>query len=96
VLSVPLRRHIGLADRLLIKRRFLGFMTFFLLWIGSIALSAYHLYTDPQIFLYNPFIGFFSGAIYDEVINITWTFVIYRSYNLLIVFINPSIGYSSP
>lgn len=43
----------------------------------------YHLYTDPPIFIYNPFFGFFSGAIYDDVIAIDDRFLWFRLANLL-------------
>ncbi len=46
-----------------------------LLWTGR---DVFHLYTDPPIFIFNPFFGFFSGAIYDDVIAIDPRFLWFR------------------
>lgn len=37
--------------------------------LGSIALSLGRFYTSPIIFAYDPFVGFFSGSLYDTVID---------------------------
>jgi tetratricopeptide (TPR) repeat protein len=39
--------------------------------IGSIGVSVYRFYTSPMIFAYDPFVGFFSGTLYDTVIDYT-------------------------
>ena len=48
-----------------------------------LAWDAYSLYVEPVIYAYSPFIGFFSGAIYDDVIVLDLTYGVYRLYNLL-------------
>jgi tetratricopeptide (TPR) repeat protein len=37
--------------------------------IVSIGVSVYRFYTSPMIFAYDPFVGFFSGTLYDTVID---------------------------
>lgn len=39
--------------------------------IASIGVSVYRFYTSPMIFAYDPFVGFFSGTLYDTVIDYT-------------------------
>jgi len=46
--------------------------------LGSIAVSLGRFYTSPMIFAYDPFVGFFSGSIYDTVID-TSGLVTYRA-----------------
>jgi len=41
------------------------------------------IYFRPQIFFYNPLIPFYPGTMYDEDIDITFTIVLYRFFNLL-------------
>lgn len=38
--------------------------------IGSIALGVARFYTSPMIFGYDPFVGYFSGTLYDTVIDL--------------------------
>jgi tetratricopeptide (TPR) repeat protein len=44
--------------------------------LGSIAVSLGRFYTSPIIFAYDPFVGFFSGSLYDTVIDSRglWTY----------------------
>lgn len=55
-------------------------------FIGLILLSCgqllWHFYHHPTIFAYNPYIGFISGAVYDDVIHIGHTFLLYRLNNV--------------
>ncbi|HZF56124.1 MAG TPA: tetratricopeptide repeat protein [Polyangiaceae bacterium] len=39
--------------------------------VASIGVSVYRFYTSPMIFAYDPFVGFFSGTLYDTVIDYT-------------------------
>jgi hypothetical protein len=51
-----------------------------------IAYAAWHLFfflTEPAVFFYDPFLGWFSGAIYDDVVGISATWVGYRAVNAL-------------
>ena len=47
-------------------------------WVGWDALT---LYTEPVIYAYNPFVGFLSGAIYDDVIELDSRYGLYRLFN---------------
>ncbi|MFO0744078.1 MAG: hypothetical protein U1F43_00190 [Myxococcota bacterium] len=55
---------------------------YYLVWLTWVALELVHLYRQPAIFAYNPFGGFFSGAVYDTVIEIDSRIVLYRLNNL--------------
>ncbi len=37
--------------------------------LGSIAISVGRFYTSPMIFAYDPFVGYFSGSLYDTVLD---------------------------
>ncbi|HIA04189.1 MAG TPA: hypothetical protein EYN66_20215, partial [Myxococcales bacterium] len=54
-------------------------VTSIVLWIlGTAGWNLLHFYNSPQIFAYNPIIGFYSGTIYDEVIEVSSTYLNYR------------------
>ncbi|MGH7902141.1 MAG: tetratricopeptide repeat protein [Thermodesulfobacteriota bacterium] len=56
----------------------IGFFLGFLVILGTFCFSIWRLYHNPSFFFYNPIIGIFPGPIYDEVIPITVTLVVYR------------------
>ncbi len=65
-----------------ISKRF-GFI-FFLLSLFIICLiPVFEIYFNPQIYFYNPIIGFFPGTIYDESIEVDIKLMIYRMMNLI-------------
>jgi tetratricopeptide (TPR) repeat protein len=74
----------GLLCATLTNRRWATWL-FVLWWMGSIAWDVAHVYYHPPIFAYNGFAGFFSGAIYDEVIRIGGTYTVYRCYTAALV-----------
>lgn len=41
------------------------------------------IYFNPQIYFYNPLVGFFPGTIYDESISVDFTLISYRILNTL-------------
>lgn len=52
------------------KKRFFASVLLACAWpLASIALSLVRFYTSPIIFAFDPFFGFFSGALYDTVID---------------------------
>jgi tetratricopeptide (TPR) repeat protein len=55
-----------------------GFLVAALILISTICFSIWRVYNDPSFFFYNTVIGYFPGPLYDEVIPITTTFVVYR------------------
>ncbi len=50
--------------------------------VGGIAVSLLRVYDRPLIFAYDPFFGFYSGALYDEDVRVTTTLAAYRGWNL--------------
>jgi hypothetical protein len=44
---------------------------------------AYEIYFNPQVYVFNPIIGFFPGTIYDEGISVSGKLILYRFLNVL-------------
>jgi hypothetical protein len=44
---------------------------------------AYEIYFNPQVYVFNPIIGYFPGTIYDEGISVSGKLILYRTFNLL-------------
>ena len=55
-----------------------GFLVAALILISTICFSIWRVYNDASFFFYNIVIGYFPGPLYDEVIPITTTFIVYR------------------
>lgn len=56
------------------------FFGLFLIWaIWDVA----HIYRHPAIFVFNPFVGYLQGALYDTVVDIDSRIVLYRLNNLI-------------
>jgi hypothetical protein len=54
------------------------------LYVGIVFLpTLYRFYFTPQIFFFNHIFGFFSGAIYDDAIELEWRYVLLRIETLL-------------
>lgn len=51
-------------------------------WLIVVAFNLAHFYAHPPIFAYNPFIGYFNGAVYDNYIPISDTWLWYRVHTL--------------
>lgn len=81
--SMLFASQIGAFIGLLIERTKVAYLFFVIVWIAWIGADLWHLYAEPPIFAYNAFVGFFSGAIYDDVITIESAFVALRGANLL-------------
>jgi len=47
--------------------------------LGGIAVSVARFYATPIIFAYDPFFGYFSGALYDTVIDVRNELLVYRA-----------------
>ncbi len=60
----------GVALATLIARRRLAHAAFILFYVMTFAFNLYDLYWHPAVFFYNPFLGLYPGAIYDERIEI--------------------------
>jgi tetratricopeptide (TPR) repeat protein len=59
-------------------------VTYVLLLIVSVAVSGLTTFFQPKIFFYNPFIGFFPGLSYDQLLPVTKTLIMYRGYSLFL------------
>lgn len=51
--------------------------------VASTAIGAWRLIADPVVFAFDPFWGYFSGAIYDEDVAVREVYVAFRAYNLV-------------
>jgi tetratricopeptide (TPR) repeat protein len=49
----------------------------------STGIGLWRLWADPVIFAFDPFWGYFSGAIYDEAVSVGPTYLSFRAYNVL-------------
>lgn len=68
-----------------ISQRF-SYVLFIFLWFIVLLAPLGEIYANPQVYFYNPFIGFFPGTIYDEDIYVSWTLIFYRILNLIFFF----------
>jgi hypothetical protein len=79
--SIIIGISLGLFS-VLIANRF-RVLLFFIFCFGILMIIAYEIYFNPQVYVFNPFIGFFPGTIYDEGISVSGKLILYRSLNLL-------------
>jgi tetratricopeptide (TPR) repeat protein len=75
--SVLYSYTLGWFISLLIKK---SRSTFILIIIVSLAFSVLMTVVQPRIFFYNPFLGFFPGLSYDQLMPVTSTLILYRLY----------------
>ncbi len=50
--------------------------------LTSVAWGVYRFMDAPAIFAYDPFVGYFPGALYDGTVSLGGTFLLYRLHNL--------------
>lgn len=81
--SIAFGAQLGAAAGVATRGRARGYALFAAAWLAWIARDLWHLYSEPPISAYNPFVGFYSGAVYDDVIVIDRRFVAFRLFNLL-------------
>jgi len=79
--SIIIGISLGLIS-VLIANRF-RVVLFFMFCFGILMIIAYEIYFNPQVYVFNPFIGFFPGTIYDEGISVSGKLILYRFLNLL-------------
>ncbi len=60
----------GTTIGLLIRRRTLGYLAYTFLWMLMAGYNLWELWSGPQIDSYNQILGWFSGPIYDEVLEL--------------------------
>lgn len=63
-------------------RKRVAWAWFLMVFIAWAVADVVHIYRNPAIFAFNPFAGFFSGAIYDAVIVIDARIALYRLNNV--------------
>ncbi|TNF32139.1 MAG: hypothetical protein EP329_11100 [Deltaproteobacteria bacterium] len=81
-LSILLAAQVGAFAALVGRRRRWAVPLLLAFWLGAVAWDLAHLYLHPAIFAYDPFVGFFSGAVYDTVVQIDERLLLYRLNNL--------------
>ncbi len=64
-----------------------GRITFILILFISLLLSVLSTIAQPKIFFYDPYIGFFPGISYDQLMPVTSTLILYRGYTLFLAFL---------
>lgn len=56
-----------------------------ILYVAILVLpTLYRFYFEPQLFFFNHIFGFFSGALYDDAIELEWRYALFRFETLLI------------
>lgn len=85
VVSVIFSTAVGAFSAALFGKR--GFITGAIILTVLIFYSVFQLYYQPHLFIYNPVFGYFPGPIYDKVIPVTQSLVLYRGYILLWAFL---------
>ncbi|MCA9711038.1 MAG: hypothetical protein KDK70_34670, partial [Myxococcales bacterium] len=83
VLSAVMGWVAGLWGGVLRQRRWAQIAVAGLVPAASTAIGLWRLWADPVIFAYDPFWGYYSGAIYDEAVAVGSTYLGFRAYNLL-------------
>ena len=82
LISMSLAAGWGVVSALWTRRAWSAAALFLGGTLASFAWLAWHFYTAPQIFAYSPFFGVYTGAIYDDVIGISGTLLLYRLNNV--------------
>lgn len=72
---------LGAAAGLATGRAGRAAVLFALVWLAWVLRDALQLYLEPPIFVFSPFAGFVSGAIYDDVISLDSRLAAYRALN---------------
>lgn len=83
LISMSLAAAWGVVAGLWTRRSWTGTALFVAGMLVSFAWLAWHFYTAPQIFAYSPFFGALNGAIYDDVIGISGTLLLFRVNNVV-------------
>lgn len=60
-----------------------GYFFFVFMFMFIAVIPVFEIYLNPQIYCYNPLIGFFPGTIYDEAIEVDFKLAAYRIINVL-------------
>lgn len=84
----PVSILLGVSIAVLVSNRskLLSYLFFIVVWLLLLASAILEFYFYSQIYFFNPIIGYFPGTIYDEDMQITSQFVLYRTFYLLFSF----------
>ncbi|MEC9071562.1 MAG: hypothetical protein VX938_04245, partial [Myxococcota bacterium] len=85
VASMLVASQVGTGLGILTGGRWLSALVFAGVWLLSLVRVAGHLYLEPQVFAFNPFVGYFAGAVYDDLISIDQRFILFRLSDALVV-----------
>lgn len=69
------------AITILIWRKF-SRIIFTIIYLIILFIPALEIYFNPQVYFYNPIVGFFPGNIYDEGLTVSASLVLYRLFNI--------------
>jgi hypothetical protein len=79
--SIVIGSTLGLASFYILPKY--PHMIFVFLLSITAMVPVLEIYCNPQIYFYNPLIGFYPGTIYDERLSVTFRLIIYRLINLI-------------
>jgi tetratricopeptide (TPR) repeat protein len=98
MLSVILASCVGALWALAVPRGALATLGALLTLVGSVVWGLWRFYDGPPIFGYDPFVGYFPGALYDENVAIRLPFLLFRAYNLvwLAAFVSVALHFFDP
>lgn len=81
-LSMLFASQMGAACAITLSRPLWAGAAFTGIWILWLGRDLAHLYVSPAIFGFNPFVGYFSGAVYDAAIQVDSRLFAFRGANL--------------
>ncbi len=84
-LSMLFASQVGAGLGALVRRRWLALVLMGCTWLAWGAWDIHHVLTQPAIFVFNPFAGFISGAVYDDAIALDERLVLYRVANFALL-----------
>ncbi|MFT7581772.1 MAG: tetratricopeptide (TPR) repeat protein [Myxococcota bacterium] len=81
-LSIAFGSQVGALCAMVSQRLRWAIPLFVACWLGAALWDVLHIYQHPAVFVFNPYAGYFSGAIYDTAIHVDARFLLYRLANL--------------
>ncbi len=75
-----------------ISQRFWIYLLVIVYWLMYL-IPVLELYFNPQVFFYNPLLGYVNAVIYDEVIPIDLKLITYRLLNILLFLVISALSY---
>lgn len=69
---------LGAVTASLVPRGKLAHLLFCLLFLATFVADGLHLYREPAVFFFNPFLGYYPGPIYDDFIEVTEAYLWFR------------------